>query len=144
MNEKYIEERLAPQIAYYDSKSSNARKMYYRLAITNIIILALIPVATPLVDTFRFVKYIIALAGATASILTGIQMVRKDKEIWLAYRAACEALQSEREHYKHLSGPYRRLSEDDRNALFIETCEGIMTREHSSWLTLMKKEDVQK
>lgn len=143
MNEKYVEERLLPQITYYDSKSSNARKMYYRLAIANIIILALIPVATPLVDSFHFVKYIIALAGATASTLTGIQMVRKDKEIWLAYRGTCETLQSEHEHYKHSSGPYKQLTEDARNALFIETCEDIMTREHSSWLTLMKKEDAQ-
>lgn len=144
MGEAYIAERLDPQISYYDRKSFRCQREYYALSVANIIILALIPVVSIAADDFAAVKYLIAAASATASILSSILLLKKSKENWVEFRATCENLKSEREQFRFASGPYKDLPSPERDSHFIERCEDIMGKEHSAWSSRTKKDSAQK
>lgn len=144
MGDKYITERLNTQIEYYDTKSIGSQKLYRLLTMMNIGITALIPVLALASDDFSAVKYLVGLAGAVASILSSILLIYRHKENWVEARATCESLISERELYRFVSGPYKGLSDIDRDTLLVERCEEIMGTEHSTWVVRMKKETPQK
>jgi len=144
MGDQYILERLNPQIEYYDNKSQGSKKLYYGLSIGNIVLLGIIPVVSLTSDGFPAVKYIVAAAGAVASIQTGILTFMKLKENWLASRDTCEALKSEREKFRCLAGVYKEARPDEADALLAERCEEIMSAERSSWSSRMSQTDTQK
>jgi len=143
LNEQYMTERLNPQINYYNKKSVSCQRKYHALSIGNIVLTALIPVITMLSNDFSCAKYTVALAGAVASILSSVLLLKKYKETWLECRITCEILISERETYRHSAGVYKTLPEDERDTHFIERCEEIMSSEHSNWASRMKKDQAQ-
>ena len=143
MGEEYIAGRLELQINYYDRKSFRCQREFHTLSVINIVILALIPVISIAADNFSSVKYLVAAASATASILSSILLLKKSKENWVEFRATCEALKSEREKFRYAAGPYKVLPSPERDARFIERCEDIMSKEHSDWFSRIKNDAAQ-
>lgn len=135
---QYVYTRLEDQIKYYDNRSTHYQHEHYRLSIADIILTAAIPILTLFLDAAPWVKYIIALLGATSTVLTSVLFLRRSKENWIESRSICEALKSEKEKYLHNCGQYQDLPQPARDALLVDTCEDLMNKERANWSTRMK------
>ena len=140
--EDYLKNRVQDQIDWYDRKSGILKKRYRWMKGTTIVIGVLIPVIISLSDVcdcINWLKYLAGAMGAAISALEGISGMLKDKDNFLAYRAAREALMRERMLYSTLSGNYAGAK--DAFALFVANCESIMANEQSGWVQIFNKEE---
>jgi hypothetical protein len=63
------------------------------------------------------------------------------QENWINYRTTCETLRKEIHYYRAHLGDYRDA--EDREAVFVEKIERLISRENTLWLSarLPKKEE---
>lgn len=125
----YINERLSPQMEYYRAKCKKLRREYNVCSIIVIVVNAAIPVISMWAETCTVTKYIIAVASATATVLSSILLLRKTKEQWIEYRSTYEKLKREKVLYESGAGYYQTAGEKE----FILKCEDIMDAEHGIW-----------
>lgn len=134
MQDDYINSRLDPQIDYYDKTSVHCHREHDALSIFGIVLTASIPPLTLFTEVAPAIKFVVAIAGAAASILSSVLYLHKSKENWIEFRTICESLKSEREKYLHFVPPYgHELSDEERDAHFIAVCESMMQQEHTNW-----------
>lgn len=139
--DNYISGRLKTQLEYYDTSSIKLQRRYQQFTIANIIITAMIPVVTVIESWWNPVgKFVIALLGAIASILTSIAFFEKYKDKWTQYRFTYEKLESELAQYNTCTCKYNIENPTERLYILVETCESILDREHSVWIETVKKE----
>lgn len=144
MQDDYIESRLNPQIDYYDKKSVHCHKEHNALSIVGIVLTASIPPLTLLSEVAPLTKFAVAIAAAIASILSSVLYLHNSKENWVEFRTICESLKSEKEKYIHSVSVYgQELSQQSRDALFIETCEAMMQEERANWTLRMRDSNPQ-
>ena len=141
-----IIERLEDQISYYDAKSSRCQKSYKRIKLVEIISAALIPflAALHVADTHDYVKVAFAittaLLGVLITILEGVLQLQQYQQIWVTYRATCEALKHEKYTYIARAGVY--ASAADPRALLAERIETIGSQENTKWTSLQQPQKV--
>lgn len=133
--EQYKSERLHKQIKYYSAKASKNQKWFYRLSIADLFLTALIPVAS-----LTNKGYLTAILGAAATIISGILLLFKHKDLWAKYRIICETLKSYEIQFDNRIEEYDDLADDDAIKLFIEKCEHLMAEEHRDWGLLFSEE----
>jgi hypothetical protein len=119
--------RLDEQIAWYDRRSATAKRWYYRLKVSQIVIAAAIPVAAA-ADAPALVA---AVLGALIVVLEGIQQLFQFHANWTTYRSTCEALKHEKYLYSATAGPYAEAPDPD--ARLAERVEGLVSQEHAAW-----------
>lgn len=124
----YIEHRIIAQIKWYDSKAIKLQSKYKKLLISLAILTATVPVLTFLSDLL-VIKILIALIGASSSVISYVISVNSYKELWLRYRCNCELLKSELHKYLCCSDTFDK---DNFNA-FVKRCEDCLTGEFLSW-----------
>jgi hypothetical protein len=95
----YINNRVLPQINWYDRHSVKYRKNYRFYMLISIIISALIPVLTYLTNTSNdninyIMKLLIIIAGGATAVITSIISLNKYNELGVQYRVNCEMLKS--------------------------------------------------
>ncbi|MHC4367051.1 MAG: DUF4231 domain-containing protein [Planctomycetota bacterium] len=66
----------------------------------------------------------------------------KYQENWINYRTTCETLRKEIHFYRVGWGDYR--DSKDREALFVERVESLISRENTMWLTTQQPEEAEK
>ena len=139
-----IIERLEDQISYYDAKSSRCQKSYKHIKLVEIISAALIPflAALHVADTHDYVKAAFAIAtallGVLITILEGVLQLQQYQQIWVTYRATCEALKHEKYTYLGKASPYANVP--DAHALLAERVETLVSEEHAKWASLQQQE----
>ena len=111
--------RIEDQINWYDAKSSKCQKTYKRIKVIEIIAAALIPFlsalhisdVTPQPFTLAHIPLTIgtvtALLGVLITILEGVLQLNQYQQIWVTYRATCEALKHEKFTYIAKGGSLR-------------------------------------
>lgn len=129
--DEYIKERLESQQKWHSHKSSTAKKWHIRIQCAEIMCAALIPVFVGFMDGPICLKIIVAVLGATVTILEGIEGVFCHRDIWLGYRAVSERLKREAALFKTHSGPYKE--EGNSFLLFVERTENILENGNSQW-----------
>ena len=134
MKTNYIETRLKDQMDYYSKKSAQSRKEYYWMSTILIVINAIIPILSLGIESTGIQKYIVAVLGSAATIISSVLMLRKPKDLWIKYRSTNEKLKKEKILFETSSGKYKDGSEEE----FIQTCEAIMESEHTAWEDLYR------
>ncbi len=146
--------RIEDQINWYDGKSSKCQKTYKRIKVIEIIAAALIPFlsalhisdATPQPLTLAHIPLTIgtvtALLGVLITILEGVLQLNQYQQIWVTYRATCEALKHEKFTYIAKAGVY--AAPGDAHALLAERAETIGSQENSKWASLQQPQKVAK
>ncbi len=138
--QKYLKERYEDQINWYDKKSAWNQKLYRYFQWSIIILAAVTPVLVATgSETTRWPAVIIA---ALVAIGTTILKTFKYQENWINYRTTCETLRKEIHFYRAGSGDYR--DSDDREALFVERVESLISRENTMWLTTQRPKEGKK
>jgi hypothetical protein len=125
-------ERLEQQIAWYDRKSTQAKRWYHRLKVTQILVAAAIPVTV----AANADQVTAAVLGALIVVLEGFQQLFQFHANWTTYRSTCERLKHEKYLYEARGGPYGGKNPDARLA---ERVEGLVSQEHAAWTTTQRE-----
>ncbi len=128
---KYLKERYEDQINWYDKKSIWNQKMYRRFQWTVIVLSAITPVLVAIMP--EATRWPAVVISALVAIGTTSLKTFKYQENWINYRTTCETLKKETHFYKAGVGDYKDI--DDREALFVERVEALISRENTMWLT---------
>lgn len=125
----YIENRLLPQIKWYNDKAERMQKNYKILSIVSFSLSAFIPFVVLFNETF-LIKIITSLIGVTISIINYIINIQEYRDLWLKYRSGCEILKSQ----LHI---YLSSNQKDKEQ-FIKHCERFFVDEFTSWYNSQK------
>ena len=132
--QNYLRDRYEKQIVWYDTKSKHNQYWAKRCQIGIIILSAVTPVLAALE-----LKWPTIISSGLAAISVGVLKYFKFEELWHNYRTTCETLKKERILFEHQINPYDKA--DDKEALFIERVESMISRENTAWVqTVTKKE----
>jgi hypothetical protein len=136
--QKYLKERYEDQINWYDKKSIWNQTLYRYFQWSVIVLSAITPVLVAIAPEES--RWPAVITAAFVAIGTSILKTFRYQENWIHYRTTCETLKKEIHFYKAGLGDYR--DSEDREALFVERVESLISRENTIWLTTQQpKED---
>ncbi|WP_440956891.1 DUF4231 domain-containing protein [Methanosarcina sp. Mfa9] len=138
---KYLEERYRDQINWYDKKSLDNQKIYKKFQFILIILSSL----TPVLIVIEFcqpanwlLKWSPVLTSVIVAILTSVLKSFKYQENWITYRTTCETLKKEYYYYEAGINEYGEV--EDKEALFVERVERLISRENTLWVESCKED----
>lgn len=133
----YKDSRYKKALKYYDKKAIKNSLLYHFCSIYIIVVaISIAPIIT-LFPTINLSylnidgKSIAALLSPTVAIIAGILSHFKFHENWLSYRATWDALKHELHFRNAKIDAYENAK--DRNSLFIERVESLISTEGSEW-----------
>ena len=132
--------RIEDQINWYDAKSGKSQKIYKRIKLIEIVAAALIPFFSALHISGKgsglpvTIGTITAILGVLITILEGVLQLQQYQQIWVTYRATCEALKHEKFTYIGGAGVYATAA--NARALLTERTETIGSQENTKWASL--------
>ena len=139
--EKYLKERYEDQVKWYNAKSSQHKRYYHWFQWAAIIISASLPVLVLAIPT-KFALVTVILSIILAIITTALKTF-KFQEIWLNYRTTAETLKKEKFYYD--AGATEYTDAENKEQLFIERVEALISRENTLWIaTHTRKEEKKK
>ncbi|WP_050273209.1 DUF4231 domain-containing protein, partial [Streptococcus pneumoniae] len=136
--EMYLTERLDVQIAHFLKKSVQHRRRYKVLKITEIVAGFLIAVfcAIPMPgDRYRLISVALSSLGL---LCEGIINLYNAKENWISYQKTAQLLEKEKFLYQCQTEKY--AGKTKAFALFVKTCEGLISEEINQWESIQSKE----
>jgi len=136
----YLSERYENQINWYDSKSSENQKKYKRTQMMVIVLSAMTPVLIEFNDKLTTLSlfHLATVTSVIVAILTTLLKTFKYQENWLTYRTTCETLKKEKYFFDFDLGEY--ASAHNKQALFVERVESLISRENTIWINSQKIE----
>ncbi len=136
----YRNGRYESAMKYYDDRAiTNQRGHRFCSIYTLVVSVALTPIL--ILDPKGAGKIIAAILAPTVAIVTGIASHFQFHENWLSFRATWDALKHEL--YWRDAQLYEYKEAADRNALFVERVELLISKEGTDWLTRhIQKENV--
>lgn len=137
----YVEGRYQDQIDWYSNRASSNKKWYMAFQWGVIVLSAAVPVLIASIPSkFQWVPITVSivLAIGTAALKTF-----KFQENWVNYRTVSETLKKEKYFYDAKLDDY--ATAEDKEGVFVERVESMISRENSMWITThMQKEDEKK
>jgi hypothetical protein len=137
---QYLKDRYETQIGWYDRKAARNQTIYRWMQWSLIVLAAITPILIELdLDPLGagWVQWA-TLTSAVVAILTAGLKTFKYQETWINYRTTCETLRKERHFYDAGLSDYRTT--DDREALFVDRVESLISRENTMWVSAHKTE----
>jgi hypothetical protein len=126
---EYYNKRYTSEVNWYDEKSISAKKWYYSLQISIIVIASLTPIFA-----FSGSKWLTTFASIIVAVSTGIIKFMKVEENWINYRGVCELLKKESSYFKAGINEYSQL--DEKEKIFVSRVENLISRENSTWVNI--------
>jgi hypothetical protein len=143
--DKYLSDRYFGQISWYDEKSRRNQSWYRTLQWSLIVLSASTPVIIALAqktDSVTWLNPLSLMTSVLVAILATSLKTFKFEENWLNYRTTCETLKKEI-HFFH-AGIDEYETCKDKQALFVERAEALISRENTLWLTTVKVKQEEK
>jgi len=134
---EYLTSRFQDQITWYNDSASRNKLLYQIFQWSVIILSATVPVlvaSMPKKYQWFTIAVSIVLAIGTAALKTF-----RFQENWINYRTVSETLKKEKHFYD--AGLDNYTNTDDREALFVERVESMISRENSMWVTMHQQKD---
>lgn len=135
----YINNRFEKQINWYHQAATRSRIIFYICQALIIVFGAIIPIANVAANTDSLaIRITSSVLGSLITIITGFLQLAKAQENWLLFRSTAENLKQEYHLFMQGGGEYSNpnLSSEEKNQLFIDRAEAIMTAEGSRYFTL--------
>jgi hypothetical protein len=139
--EEYLGSRYRDQVAWYDRKSVYNSKCFKSLQWGTIILASLTPVviAISFETSSNLAKWVPIITSVLVAIFASAQKTFKFEENWINYRTTCETLKKEVHLYKAGVGEYSTAQ--DKEGLFVERVEGLISRENTLWLVTSERSE---
>jgi hypothetical protein len=135
---QYLKDRYEDQIDWYDRKAARNQTIYRWMQWTLIVLAAITPILIELdLKPLGWLQWA-TLTSAIVAILTAGMKTFKYQENWINYRTTCETLRKERYFYDAGLGDYG--TEKDKEAIFVERVESLISRENTMWVSTHKAE----
>ena len=135
----YRDGRFSKILEFYDSRAITNQKRYH---FCSMYVLATSVAIAPILAINLIAKNNGTIAAAilapTVALANGIAAHFKFHDNWLSYRATWDALNHELARRDAGIGAYQNAS--DRNALFVERVEDLITKEGSDWYSRLTTE----
>lgn len=133
----YLKNRYEKEITWYDRSASWNHKAYQVSHWMTIFFAALTPIL--IVVGEGWVEWIAVASAILIAIATGALKAFKYQENWINYRTTCETLRKEIHFYKAQTQGYDNV--ENREALFVERVESLISRENTLWVITHEKEE---
>ena len=136
----YIVKRYEPAINWYDTKSIWNQHFYRILQWSLIVLSTITPVIIAGQAKYPIIPAWVPLLTSTivAVISSGLKAF-KYEEHWLNYRTTCETLKKERHFFNAELEDYKTA--EDKEALFVERVEALISRENTLWLSTSRRHE---
>ncbi len=134
--DEYVGKRYRPELEWYDRRAVQNERRYKHLQWGLIVLSSLTPVLVAAGPEMHGGKVLALCASVLVAVLSTALKTFKFEESWLNYRASCELLR--REIYVYQAGVEEYKLADDKESLFIQRIERILSNERISWLTSLK------
>lgn len=138
--EQYLKKRYEDQVDWYDRKSLDNQNKYKWFQFALIVFSALTPVLIALTfgyEDIEVVKWIPIGTSVIVAILASTLKTFKYHEHWINYRTTCETLKKEYHFFEANVGDYTDTV--DKQALFVERTEALISRENTFWIESCKE-----
>ena len=122
----YLERRLKPQLAWYDSRAQVAKRWNVTLITIQLVMTSSIPIANALLST----STASTVLAAAAALATGYLQMGKFHDDWVRYRTTAAALDAIKLRYELKLSPFEGTS---RHARLIEEAEKAIAQEGMQW-----------
>ncbi len=129
--EEYLKERYEKEIKWYDTKSVKNKRLYYWFQWGALIISPLVAVLVAFLP--EEIKWVTATIAAILAIITAALKAFKYQENWLNFRTIAESLKKEKHFYDAELNDYS--NSNDKEAVFVERVEALISKENSLWIT---------
>ena len=142
--QKYLKDRYYHQVNWYDVKAARNQRQYKRFQWGLIIFSALTPVMITLDWSLPYqtvLRWVPLVTSVFVAIMTAALKTFGYQENWINYRTTCETLKKEIQFYEAGISDYSSVN--DKEALFVERVENLISRENTLWLS-SRKEQVKK
>jgi len=134
--EDFLDRRYWKEINWYDKKANWNQKAYHIFQWIAIVFSALTPILIIISD--GYIRWIAVGIAAIVAIVTAALKTFKYQENWINYRTTSETLKKEIHFYK--AGIHGYENVDDREAVFVDRVESLISRENTMWVTTHDKE----
>ena len=132
----YVQNRLDPQLAWYERKSAKAKQALWSLSAVQFSSTALIPLLNAFATETKEALYLSSAFAAVAAIATGLTALGRYNENWVRYRKCATSLESLKLKHQHRVPPFDGPDADLR---LIELSEATIETEADQWATQMSK-----
>lgn len=133
----YVNTRYEEQIAWYDRRAVLYHNVYIVVQWKLIILSALTPIIIILGEGWT--KWLAVGVAVLVAISTAALKIFKYQENWINYRTTCETLRKEIHFYNAGIQGYDNV--EDKEALFVERVESLISRENTLWVLTHEKEE---
>ena len=134
---EYLENRYKDRVAWYDNKAIWNHRVYQVFQWTAIVLSAVTPIFIIIGE--GAIKWLAVAIAVVVAITTAALKTFKYQENWINYRTTCETLRKEIHYYE--AGIQGYDTTDDKEALFIERVESLISRENTLWVVSHEKEE---
>ena len=129
----YVKNRLLPQMAWFNKKSREYKRQYYVLTSASIMMGAMIPVMSILLEGSALPRILIAILGASITGVNAYLSINHSRDLWLTYSSTRETLLQTLYLYFNDAGVYSAsLAQEDRDKLLINVCEDELSRKNGT------------
>jgi hypothetical protein len=135
--EDYLKSRYRKETDWYDKKAIWNHRAYQVLQWTAIVLSA--STAVLVVIESGPVKWVAVVIAVLVAISTTALKTFKYQENWIGYRTTCETLRKEFPYYE--AGIHGYEDAEDKEALFIERVESLISRENTLWVITHEKDE---
>jgi Protein of unknown function (DUF4231) len=129
-------DRLEDQIGWYDKKSRSAQRWYKTLKLIQVLITALIPLASVL--PVPEPRWVTAVLGLIVLVIEALQQMNQYQQNWISYRTTCESLKHEKYLFLAETGPYENANRPV--AVLANRIEALISQEHAKWVSNQEQE----
>lgn len=143
--EDYLKDRYYDQVNWYDRKSVWNQVWYKRLQWGLIVFSSITPILIAIDALDKKTTWLTAIPLITATLVAIFTSAIKTfnfQENWLSYRTTCETLRKELFLYEAGIGSYART--EDKESLFVEHVENLISRENTLWYETQKSQEENK
>jgi hypothetical protein len=137
--EEYLKQRYRKAIEYYETQATANKKLYHRFQWSVIIISAVMPVLVVSTHQTEYFRWGAAVLSLLLAIGTSALKAFKFQENWMNYRQMAETLKQETYFYEAGIGAY--LKGTDKQALFVDRVESLISRENAIWVNVHKQKE---
>jgi len=134
---RYLESRYRKETDWYDKKAIWNHRIYQIFQWTAIILSAFTPILILISD--GIVRWFAVAIAVLVAIATAALKTFKYQENWINYRTTCETLR--KEYYFYEAGIQGYEGVEDKEALFIQRAESLISRENTLWVVTHEKEE---
>jgi hypothetical protein len=134
--ENYVKTRYQQELEWYDRHANVDRMLYQVLQWTAIVLSALTPVLILIGEGPS--EWLAVGIAVIVGITTAALKTFKYQENWINYRTTHETLKKEIHFYEAGIQGYDAVK--DREAMFVERSEAIISRENTLWVTALQRE----